>query len=171
MYEAQADRDVQVRYGETGDLAATLVEEGDNSPADVFFAQEPGAIGAVADRGLLAKLPQDILDRVPPQYRDPDGRWVGVTGRARVIAYGPDVKRSELPDSPLGFTDPTWNGRVGWSPASDSLQQYVTALRLRYGDAVAARVARGRWSTTTPRTTPTTSRSATRSPTARSTSA
>ena len=91
MYEAKADRDVQVRYGETGDLAATLVEEGDNSPADVFFAQEPGAIGAVADRGLLAKLPQDILDRVPPQYRDPDGRWVGVTGRARVIAYGPDV--------------------------------------------------------------------------------
>ena len=51
MYEAEADRDVQVRYGETGDLAATLVEEGDNSPADVFFAQEPGAIGAVADRG------------------------------------------------------------------------------------------------------------------------
>jgi iron(III) transport system substrate-binding protein len=137
MYEAQADRDVQVRYGETGDLAATLVEEGDNSPADVFFAQEPGAIGAVADRGLLAKLPQDILDRVPPQYRDPDGRWVGVTGRARVIAYGPSVKQSELPDSPLGLTDPEWKGRVGWSPASDSLQQYVTALRLQYGDETA----------------------------------
>jgi iron(III) transport system substrate-binding protein len=136
MYEEQADRDVQVRYGETGDLAATLVEEGDNSPADVFFAQEPGAIGAVADRGLLAKLPKDILDRVPPQYRDPDGRWVGVTGRARVIAYGPNVKESDLPDSPFGLTDPKWNGRVGWSPASDSLQQYVTALRLRYGDAV-----------------------------------
>ena len=137
MYEAQADRDVQVRYGETGDLAATLVEEGDNSPADVFFAQEPGAIGAVADRGLLAKLPQDILDRVPPQYRDPQGRWVGVTGRARVIAYGPTVKESELPDSPLGLTDPQWKGRVGWSPASDSLQHYVTALRLQYGDDAA----------------------------------
>jgi iron(III) transport system substrate-binding protein len=125
---------VQVRYGETGDLAATLVEEGDNSPADVFFAQEPGAIGAVADRGLLAKLPQNILDRVPAQFRDPEGRWVGITGRARVIAYGPDVEKSELPDSPLGLTDPKWKGRVGWSPASDSLQQYVTALRLRYGD-------------------------------------
>jgi len=137
MYEAKADRDVQVRFGETGDLAATLIEEGDASPADVFFAQEPGAIGAVADRGLLAPLPKAILDRVPPQYRDPEGRWVGVTGRARVIAYGPDVKESELPDSPFGLTDPKWNGRVGWAPASDSLQQYVTALRLKYGDAVA----------------------------------
>jgi iron(III) transport system substrate-binding protein len=137
MYEADADRDVQVRYGDTGDLAATLIEEGDNSPADVFFAQEPGAIGAVAERGLLAELPQDILDRVPPQYRDPEGRWVGVTGRARVIAYGADVSESELPDSPLGLTDPQWEGRVGWSPASDSMQQYVTALRLRYGDDTA----------------------------------
>jgi iron(III) transport system substrate-binding protein len=143
MYEAQADRDVQVRYGETGDLAATLIEEGDNSPADVFFAQEPGAIGAVEDRGLLAELPKDILDRVPPQYREPDGRWVGVTGRARVIAYGQGVKESELPDSPLGLTDPKWKGRVGWAPASDSLQQYVTALRLKYGDDVAGEWVRG----------------------------
>ena len=135
MYEAQADRNVEVRYGDTADLAATLIEEGDNSPADVFFAQEPGAIGAVEDAGLLAKLPNDILDRVPPQYRDPDGRWVGVTGRARVIAYNEDIPKSELPDSPLALTDPKWKGRVGWAPASDSMQQYVTALRLKYGDA------------------------------------
>lgn len=136
-YEQRADRDVQVRFGDTGDLAATLVEEGDNSPADVFFAQEPGAIGAVAGEGLLAKLPQDILDLVPAKYRDPEGFWVGITGRARCIAYGENVSRSELPDSPLGLTDPKWEGRVGWSPASDSLQQYVTALRIKYGEDVA----------------------------------
>jgi iron(III) transport system substrate-binding protein len=137
MYEAEADRDVQVRYGDTADLAATLIEEGDNSPADVFFAQEPGAIGAVENAGLLATLPKDILDRVPPQYRDPDGEWVGVTGRARIIAYNESVPESSLPDSPLGFTDPEWQGRVGWAPATDSLQQYVTALRLKYGDDTA----------------------------------
>jgi iron(III) transport system substrate-binding protein len=137
MYEAEVDRDVQVRYGDTGDLAATLIEEGDNSPADVFFAQEPGAIGAVAERGVLTELPRDILDRVPSAYREPEGRWVGVTGRARVIAYGPAVSLPELPESPLGLTDPQWKGRIGWSPASDSLQQYVTALRLRYGDETA----------------------------------
>ena len=101
IYEAAADRDVQVRFAETGDLAATLVEEGSNSPADVFFAQEPGAIGAVAEEGLLAELPKDILDRVPPQFRDPEGRWVGITGRARTLAYGDETERSELPDSPL----------------------------------------------------------------------
>ncbi len=136
-YEAQADRDVQVRFADTADLAATIVEEGDNSPADVFFAQEPGAIGAVAEQGLLAELPPDILARVPAKYRDPGGRWVGVTGRARALAYGPEVERSELPDSPLELTDPQWKGRVGWAPATGSLQEYVTALRLTDGEEVA----------------------------------
>jgi iron(III) transport system substrate-binding protein len=127
-YEADANRDVQVRFAET-------VEEGDASPADVFFAQEPGAIAAVAEAGLLAKLPQDILDRVPARYRDPEGRWVGVTGRARVIAYNKDVvSESELPPSPFGLTAPKWKDRVGWSPASSSMQEYVTALRAKYGD-------------------------------------
>ena len=135
MYEQQANRDVKVRFAETADLAATLVEEGDASPADVFFAQEPGAIAAVAEAGLLAKLPQDILDLVPARYRDPEGRWVGVTGRARVIAYNRDVvKQSELPPSPFGLTAPKWKNRVGWSPASSSMQEYVTALRAKYGD-------------------------------------
>lgn len=134
-YEAQAGRDVQVRYADTADLAATLVEEGDASPADVFFAQEPGAIGAVAEAGLLAPLPRDVLGLVPARYRDPGGRWVGVTGRARVIAYDRDaIPRAELPRSPFGLTAPRWRDRVGWSPASSSMQEYVTALRARYGD-------------------------------------
>ena len=135
MYEAKEDLDVQVRFAETADLAATLVEEGDASPADVFFAQEPGAIAAVADADLLTELPQDIVDSVEPRFRDPEGRWVGVTGRARVIAYNRDVvEENELPPSPFGLTESKWEGRVGWSPATSSMQEYVTALRAKYGD-------------------------------------
>lgn len=135
MYEAEEDLDVQVRFAETADLAATLVEEGDASPADVFFAQEPGAIAAVAEAGLLTELPRNIVALVPARFRDPEGRWVGVTGRARVVAYNRDVvEESELPPSPFGLTDPRWEDRVGWSPASSSMQEYVTALRAKYGD-------------------------------------
>lgn len=135
LYEAEADRDVQVRFADTAELAATLIEEGDSSPADVFFAQEPGAISAIAAAGLLTRLPDDILEEVPPRYRDPEGRWVGITGRARVIAYNSDaVAESDLPDSPFGLTDRRWADRVGWSPVSSSMQEFVTALRIRYGD-------------------------------------
>ena len=136
-YEAQADRDVKVRFAETADLAATLVEEGDASPADVIFAQEPGAIATLDEAGLLAKLPKDILDRVEPRFHDPFGRWVGVTGRARVIAYNREIiTESEVPRAPFGLTAPRWKDRVGWSPASSSMQEFVTALRAWYGDRI-----------------------------------
>ena len=50
--------DVSVKYGKTGEIAATLLEEGKNSPADIFFAQEPGGLGATVD--MLTPLSEDI---------------------------------------------------------------------------------------------------------------
>ncbi len=137
QYEAASGFDVNTRYGDSPSLAATILEEGKNSPADVFFAQDAGSLEAVEKQGLLLELPADILAEVPPRYRSKGGAWVGVTGRARVIAYGEKVKASELPDSPLQLTDKKWKGRVGWAPRNASLQGYVTALRLVEGEDVA----------------------------------
>jgi iron(III) transport system substrate-binding protein len=133
-YEAEADRDVQVRFADTGDLAATLVEEGGNSPADVFFAQDAGALDALSAEGLLAKLPDDVLAQVPERFRSPEGEWVGTSARARVIAYGEGVRRSELPRSVLDLTDPKWEGRVGWAPTNGSFEAFVTAMRATLGE-------------------------------------
>lgn len=136
-YEAEVDRDVQVRFGDSAPLAATILEEGDNTPADVFFSQDAGALGALESEGRLARLPRDILRRVEPRFRSDQERWVGISGRARVIAYGPEVEHSELPDSVLELTDERWRGRVGWAPPNASLQAYVTALRDAQGEDVA----------------------------------
>jgi iron(III) transport system substrate-binding protein len=129
--------EVEVRYGDSAPLAATIIEEGDNSPADAFFSQDGGALGALSAEGRLEKLPKKILDKVPAAFRAEDGTWVGVTGRARIIAYGPGVDEADLPDSPLELTEPEWAGRVGWAPANASFQAYVTALRVTEGEDVA----------------------------------
>jgi iron(III) transport system substrate-binding protein len=139
QYEDASGFDVKTRYGDSPALAATLTEEGKNSPADLFFAQDAGSLDAVEKRGLLLKLPADILAEVPKRFRSAAGRWVGTTGRSRVIAYGEKVRRSELPDSPLELTDRKWKGRVGWAPRNASLQGYITALRLVEGEDVARR--------------------------------
>lgn len=127
---------VEVKYADTAELAAILLEEGDRSPADVFFAQDAGALGAVADAGLLAELSAANLARVPAGFNDPDGQWVGVSGRARTVAYT-TTEALELPDSILDFTDPAWSGRIGWAPANGSFQSFVTALRVLEGEDVA----------------------------------
>jgi iron(III) transport system substrate-binding protein len=137
-FEEESRIDVEVRYGDTAELAATILEEDANSPADVFLSQDAGALGAVADRGLLSPLSGDVLERVEERFRDPEGRWVGVSGRARVVAYNTEALGAEdLPDSILEFTDPEWEGRLGWAPTNGSFQAFVTALRLIEGEEVA----------------------------------
>lgn len=124
---------VQVRYAGTAELAATILEEGRNSPADIFYAQDPGGIGSVAH--LLAQLPGNITSEVEPGFKAADGKWVGISGRARVIAYNTQkVQESELPDDIFGLTDPKWKGRIGWAPTNASFQVMVTAMRKLWGE-------------------------------------
>jgi iron(III) transport system substrate-binding protein len=126
---------VDARYGGTGELAATILEEGDNTRADLFFSQDAGALGLLADEGRFAELPAELLDRVEERFRDSQGRWVGVTGRARVLAYNTEVLAAEeLPASVRNLTDPVWAGRIGWAPENASFQAFITAFRLIDGD-------------------------------------
>ncbi|HSK55571.1 MAG TPA: iron ABC transporter substrate-binding protein [Jiangellales bacterium] len=130
--------EVAVRYAGTGELAAQLLEEGDRTEADAFFAQDGGALGAIAKEGLFAELPEETLDRVDERFRADDGRWVGVSGRARVVAYNPDeVPEEEVPRSVLELTDPRWSGEVGIAPTNASFEAFVTGLRVLEGDDAA----------------------------------
>ena len=134
-FEQETGIDVEVRYGDSAELAATIAEEGGNSPADVFFAQDPGSLGAVEREGLLATLPDEILNRVPDRFRDPDGRWVGTSGRSRVIVYNTDeVSEGALPSSVFELTDPRWKGKIGIAPTNASFQAFVSAMSISIGE-------------------------------------
>jgi iron(III) transport system substrate-binding protein len=137
-FEAQTGVDAQVRYGDTAELASLLLEEGSASPADVYLAQDAGALGAVAGGGLLRQLPAEVLDRVPARFRSPDGHWVGVSARARVVVYDTrELSPDQLPTTIHAFTDPQWRGRLGWAPTNGSFQAFVTAMRVLEGDDAA----------------------------------
>ncbi len=128
---------VEVRYGSTSEIAGVLLEEGVNSPADVFYAQDPGGLGAVSQAGLLAPLSAELLARVPARFAAEDGTWVGISGRARVVVYNTGVitdPATDLPQDIFDFIDPVWNGRIGWAPTNGSFQAMVTAMRSVWGD-------------------------------------
>ena len=137
-FEQETGIRVEVRYGGTADLAAQILEEGDQSPADVYYGQDAGALGQLADEGRLLPLPDSVLSQVPARFRDSAGRWVGTTGRARVFVYNTGMLTpEELPESIEGLTDPAWKGRIGWAPTNGSFQAFVTALRVLQGDDAA----------------------------------
>lgn len=135
QFEEASGISVEVRYGDTAEMAAQILEEGDNSPADVFFGQDAGALGALAKEGRLTELSDEQLSLVADGLKDEEGRWVGTSARARVVAYNnEELTEDDLPDSILGFVDPEWEGRIGWAPTNASFQSFVTALRVIEGE-------------------------------------
>jgi iron(III) transport system substrate-binding protein len=138
MFTAATGIAVEARYGNTAEMAAAILEEGENSPADIYYAQDAGALGALESAGLFAALPAETLDVVDPRFRSANGNWVGVTGRARVLVYNTEsLTEADLPATVQELTDPAWSGQVGWAPTNGSFQAFITALRVLEGEDAA----------------------------------
>ncbi len=131
--------DVQVRYGETAGLVGTLLEEGDNTPADVFIGQDAAALAQLDDEGLLQ--PYDAIERTPERYRAANLTWTGLSGRARVLAVRPG---EDAPESVFDLADPRYEGELAAPVVSNvSFRDWVSAIRLVRGDDFARQYLEG----------------------------
>jgi len=138
-FEERTGVTVEVRYGSSAEMGAALLEEGSRTPADVFLSQEVGAVGVLAKAGLLASLPASAMEGVDERFRPAsDPRWVGVTGRSRVIAYNRDLV-ADPPDTVAELTDPRWKGKVAIVPSNAGFQAFVTGFRVSAGEQAAER--------------------------------
>ncbi|GAB6879786.1 iron ABC transporter substrate-binding protein [Halorubrum gandharaense] len=113
-----------------------LIEEGDATPADVFYSQDPGALQAVTDEGLVQPLPEDVVDTVPGSYREPNGNWTGVSGRVRSVVYNEDRldetpfdSWDELPTDIFEYaTDDRFEGIIATRPNSGTFRGFIQAM-------------------------------------------
>lgn len=136
-FEETTGHEVEVRYGSSAEMAAAILEEGSNTPADVFYSQEVGAVGALDTAGRLAPLPADVVSLVGERFRPANGtNWVGVSGRSRVIVYRPDLVET-APTGVLDLTDPQYAGQVAWVPSNAGFQAFITAFRVSRGEDAA----------------------------------
>lgn len=133
-FTAETGIKLDIRYGDSAALAAQILEEGENSPADLFLSQDAGSLGAVSAAKLFTELNSESLSRVPAKYSSSD--WVGITGRARVFVYSPD-RVSTLPTSIDDLLATNWKNRIGIAPTNSSFQAFVTALIQRRGETAA----------------------------------
>jgi iron(III) transport system substrate-binding protein len=128
-FEAESHIKVKVRSEDEGSLANQLLQEGSDTPADVFFAENPPALNVLDDKHLLAKTAPDTLAKVGAQYSPTSGDWVGVSARSVVLGYNTDkVQESDLPSSILDLTKPEWKGQVGFAPGETDFQPVITAI-------------------------------------------
>lgn len=133
QFEAESGITAEVRYGGTSELATMLLEEGANSPADVFWAQDAGALGALSE--AFAELPAEVNGAVLEAFRSDANKWVATSGRNRVLIYSTErVEEDDLPQDIADLTDEKYKGRVAWAPTNGGFQAFVTAFRVAHGD-------------------------------------
>ena len=140
LFEEESGLDVELRSGKDLEFANQIVEEGSDSPADVFLTENSPAMSIVDNADLFAPAPAGALETIPAAYVPSSKNWVGFLGRSTVVMYNTDnVTEADLPASILDFAEPEWQGRVGFSPTGADFQAIVSAvLELEGEDATRA---------------------------------
>ena len=133
-FEKETGIKVNVRYGGTTQLAVAIMEEGQRSPADVFWSQDAGALAALSGQNLLATLSDRTLNSVEARYRGENRDWIATSGRARVLAYHSKLSGSELPECIFDLTESKWKGKIGWAPANASFQSFLSGMIKMHGE-------------------------------------
>ena len=128
-FEAEAHVKVSVRSEDEASLANQLLQEGSDTPADVFFAENPPALNTLDEHHLLAATAPATLAKVGKQYSPTSGDWVGVSARSVALGYNTDrIQDSALPTSILDLAKPEWKGKVGFAPGETDFQPVITAV-------------------------------------------
>jgi iron(III) transport system substrate-binding protein len=136
-FTKQTGIEVDVKYGDTTQLAMLILEEGSKSPADIFFAQDAGALGLLDNNNMFEKLPNNITKNVSTNFKSSNDRWIGTSARARTIVYNTEkVNVAKLPQDLMALCDPEYKGKVGWAPTNASFQSYISALIQEQGDKI-----------------------------------
>ena len=139
VFDALRDRyddlDLEVEYNDNDTHVNQLIQEGDATPADLLYSQDPGALAVLAGEDLTQELPEDVVDAVPERYRDSDGHWTGVTGRVRAVLYNTERWDDDLPDDIFEYaTDDRFEGIISTRPNSGTFRAFIMAMVDRKGE-------------------------------------
>ena len=137
LFEKETGLDVELRSGKDLEMANQIVEEGKDSPADVFLTENSPAMSIVDNAGLFTEVPDGVLDNIPAEYVPSDRKWTGFLARSTVAMYNTDkLTDADMPDSILDFAKPEWQGRIGFSPTGADFQAIVSAVLELEGEDV-----------------------------------
>lgn len=138
---------VAVRYitDKEGPLLQRLAAEGKRTPADMLITVDAGNLWHAAQSGVLAEIRSPVLEaNVPANLRDPQGRWFGLSERARTIVYSTERVRPGELSSYEDLADPKWKGRLCLRTSKKVYNQsLVASLIARHGDDGAEQIVRG----------------------------
>ena len=145
-YTEETGVEVEFLTGDDAELRERIAAEGDDTKADAYITVDAGNLAAAAEQGLFQPIDSPALDAaIPDELSDPEGRWYGLTQRARTIVYNPDgLGDLEIPTTYEELADPEWKGRLCMRTSTNVYQQsLVASLIAAHGEEEAQRIVEG----------------------------
>ena len=131
---------VEFLNGNDAELRERLEVEGADTEADVFMTVDVANLALAAEQGLLQPVESAELEQaVPASLRDPQGRWFGLSERARVLIYDKEqVEPSDL-STYAALGDPRWKGELCLRTSTSAYTQSLVASIISHDGAEKAR--------------------------------
>jgi iron(III) transport system substrate-binding protein len=143
-FERQTGIKVHVRFGDEASLGQQVLQEGANSPADLFYSENSPVLEALREHGRLAPVAPSTLAAVPRASSATGGEWVAVSARVSALVYNTSqVAPVSLPPSILELAEPRFKGKVAFAPSETDFQPLVAAIIATDGEAAAERWLKG----------------------------
>ena len=132
-YTEQTGVKVELVTDKDGPLMARLQAEGKNTPADMLLTVDAGNLWQAAEQGLLQPVASSVLEaNVPAKYRDPEGRWTGLSLRARTIFYDPSKVSADQLSTYADLADPKWKGKLCLRSSKKVYNQSLVASMMEH---------------------------------------
>ena len=113
LFEQKTGVKVTVKSGATGELALLIEEEKSSPRGDIFFTTDAGDANLLREKALLDAYKSPGAEKIPAEFKAPDGTWTGVIGRSRnIIANTTLVPAADFPKSVLELTGAKWKDKV-----------------------------------------------------------
>ena len=144
-FEKETGTSVKYITDKAGPLLQRLKAEGKRSPADLLITVDAGNLWHAAQEGVLQPVKSDVLDQIVPEHlRDPQGRWYGVTVRARTIVYNTqNVTDAEL-TTYEDLAGEKWKGRLCLRTSKKVYNQSLVAMMIsRHGEEKTGQIVKG----------------------------
>jgi iron(III) transport system substrate-binding protein len=143
-FERQTGIKVDLRSADEATLGSQIRQEGQSSPADVFYAENTPVLESLGKQGLLAAVRPATLAAVPHRYNSAAGRWVGTSARVSALVYNTSkLTPAQLPGSILALGTPAWSGKLGFAPSETDFQPLLSAVLKLDGTVAAERWLKG----------------------------
>lgn len=132
---------IKVNLIEAGadELIARIQSEADSSPVDLLITVDAGRLWRAEQAGIFQPIDSPILsERLPEHMRHPEGFWVGLSKRARVIVYNLESGLPYPLDNYADLANPAHRGKVCIRSSSNIYNvSLMASIVSRIGEAAA----------------------------------